>query len=98
MECVHSSARRGHLLLAVPLRTLSSQSGGGGGGKDTTTGDKDGNKKSAKNGSSGKGSGDKGGDKKGGEWLCPKCHDPCTNVDTSSCKFTENISVCFSIV
>lgn len=35
------------------------------------------------------GGGDKGGDKKGSgtQWLCPKCGDPCTHVDTFVCKF-----------
>ena len=37
----------------------------------------------------------RGGDKKGGsgEWLCPKCGDPCTHVDAYVCKSFVQTSV-----
>lgn len=42
----------------------------------------DSKKPPSKNVKSGSGSDKGGGDKKGQQWMCPKCGDPCTHVDT----------------
>ena len=46
----------------------------------------DNKKPPSKNVKSGSGSDKGGGDKKGQQWMCPKCGDPCTHVDTFVCK------------
>ena len=42
--------------------------------------------------SGGGGEDKKGGDGKKGQWWCPKCGDPCTNVDTCVCKYSYSKS------
>ncbi len=80
--------RRLSIVLPVHVRCLSSTTGGS---KDPPSDGNDNNNKSTQGGSNNKhtstSGGDKGGDKKSGQWWCPKCGDPCTNVETCACMY-----------